>query len=59
MPVVGWEWYAFDTHGIIVLALVGLAACAGSTEVEPQVVAQVAQQAQGDVVTVLTVEGMT
>ena len=47
------------TDGIIALALVGVVACAGSTEVEPQVVAQVAQQAQADRVSVLTVEGMT
>jgi hypothetical protein len=39
--------------------VVGGIACAGSTEVEPEVVAHVAQQAQADHVSVLTVEGMT
>ena len=45
--------------GIIVLAVLALVSCAGSTEVEPRVGAQVAQQAQANQVTVLTVEGMT
>lgn len=45
--------------GIIVVATVGMVACTGSTTVERQAVAQVAQQAQADQVSVLTVEGMT
>ncbi len=47
------------TDGIIALAVVGVVSCAGSTDVEPRAVAQVAQQAQADHVSVLTVEGMT
>lgn len=45
--------------GIIAVATVGMVACSGSTTVERQAVTQVAQQAHADLVSVLTVEGMT
>ncbi len=48
--------------GIIAVAtvgMVGMVACSGSTTAERQAVTQDAQQAHADVVSVLTVEGMT